>query len=51
MDGDVIAVDTQSGIIQWDFPIGAAITSSPVVAGNSIYVGAADGSLYAIGAQ
>ncbi|MGH8103588.1 MAG: PQQ-binding-like beta-propeller repeat protein, partial [bacterium] len=36
---------------RWTFPTGARLTASPIVANNTLYVGAYDGGLYAIRAS
>ena len=38
------------GKVQWIFTTGAEIDSSPVVSGNTVYVGSRDGKLYALDA-
>jgi outer membrane protein assembly factor BamB len=48
----LLAVDvTQAGKVLWTFNAGGAIAGSPVLDGNTLYVGAFDNQLYAIDAQ
>jgi outer membrane protein assembly factor BamB len=42
-------LDLQTGKLLWSYEIGAAITSSPAVAGNKIVIGAEDGVVYSFG--
>lgn len=44
----VIALDTDTQQIIWEFPTGDAVRSSPAKAGSVIYVGSDDGNLYAL---
>ena len=39
------------GSLKWVFPTGAAIHSSPVVVGDTVYIGSRDGKLYALDAE
>jgi outer membrane protein assembly factor BamB len=48
--GTVTAYDTTTGDRVWWFNAGAAIQSSPAVAGNTVYVGSSDHKLYALNA-
>jgi len=50
-DGNIYAVDAQSGLLQWRFPTKDVVHASPAVAGNLIYVGSWDSNLYAIDAE
>ena len=47
-DGNLYAVDAQTGVLQWKFATRDVVHSSPAVAGNTIYFGSWDGSLYAV---
>jgi outer membrane protein assembly factor BamB len=46
-DGGLYALDGQTGDTRWLFPTGAPVTTSPAVAGDTIYI-ASGSSLYAI---
>jgi outer membrane protein assembly factor BamB len=50
-DGNVYALDAQSGVLQWKFATRDVVHASPAVAGNAVYVGSWDGNLYAIDAD
>ena len=50
-DGNVYAVDAQSGVLLWKLPTGDVVHASPSVAGNTVYVGSWDSHLYAIDAD
>jgi outer membrane protein assembly factor BamB len=41
------ALDTESGKEMWRYDLGVPITSSPAISGNTVYIGAYDGSIYA----
>jgi outer membrane protein assembly factor BamB len=43
------ALDASTGAILWKYTTGSWINSSPVVANGTVYVGSADGNLYAFG--
>jgi outer membrane protein assembly factor BamB len=47
--GMLVAVDSVSGATKWQLTLGTADLSWPVIAGGMVYVGAADGVLYALG--
>ncbi len=49
-DGNLYAVDHESGTLKWKFEAKGRITSSPAVAGSLVYFGAYDGNFYAIDA-
>jgi outer membrane protein assembly factor BamB len=49
-DGNLYAVDRESGSLTWKFQTKSRITSSPAVAGGLVYFGAYDGSFYAVDA-
>ena len=46
--GDLAAFDLATGAIRWRLRLGDAVWSSPVVAGNEIYIGNDDGVVFAI---
>ena len=50
-DGNVYAVDAQTGVLQWKFPTRDVVHASPSVAGNTIYIGSWDSFFYAIDAE
>ena len=51
-DGNVYAVDAESGLARWPLPFvtGEAVWSTPTLAGDTLYVTSLDGNLYAIDA-
>jgi eukaryotic-like serine/threonine-protein kinase len=49
-DGNLYAIDQQTGSQKWKFHTGARITSSPAVANGVVYFGSYDGSFYALDA-
>ena len=50
-DGNVYAVDTKSGLLQWKFATGDVVHGSPAVVNGAVYVGSYDGKFYAIDAM
>jgi hypothetical protein len=44
----VFALDRKDGRVVWSFPTRARVYSSPAVARSTVFVGSADGSLYAL---
>jgi outer membrane protein assembly factor BamB len=50
-DGNVYALDAQSGVLQWKFPTRDVVHASPAVYNNTVYVGSWDSYLYAIDAE
>jgi eukaryotic-like serine/threonine-protein kinase len=50
-DGNVYAVDAQTGLLQWKFPTKDVVHASPAVANNTVYIGSWDSYLYAIDAD
>jgi outer membrane protein assembly factor BamB len=50
-DGNVYALDAETGILQWKFPTKDVVHSSPAVVNNVVYVGSWDSYLYAIDAD
>jgi outer membrane protein assembly factor BamB len=51
LDHRVYAVDAATGKEQWRFETGGAIASAPLYADGRLYVGSADGYLYALDVQ
>jgi outer membrane protein assembly factor BamB len=49
-DGNVYAVDADSGVLQWKYGTGDVVHASPAVANGVVYVGSFDGKFYAIDA-
>jgi len=49
-DGNVYAVDAETGVLQWKFPTGGVVHASPAVANHTVYIGSWDSYLYAIDA-
>jgi outer membrane protein assembly factor BamB len=50
-DGNLYAVDRETGLLQWKFATGDVVHASPAFAGNTVYVGSWDSTLYAIDAD
>src|SRR6202158_1829989 len=50
-DGNVYAVDAQTGLLLWKFPTKDVVHSSPAVVNNTVYIGSWDSYLYAIDAD
>jgi outer membrane protein assembly factor BamB len=50
-DGNVYAVDAQSGSLLWKFATKDVVHSSPAVVNNTVYIGSWDSYLYAIDAD
>jgi eukaryotic-like serine/threonine-protein kinase len=49
-DGNLYAVDAESGALQWKFEVKSRIPSSPAVWEGIVYFGAYDGTFYAVDA-
>jgi eukaryotic-like serine/threonine-protein kinase len=47
-DGNLYAIDQQTGSQKWKFPTEARVTSSPAVANGLVYFGSYDGNFYAV---
>ena len=47
-DGNVYAVDAQTGVLLWKFPTKDVVHSSPAVVNNTVYIGSWDSYLYAL---
>ena len=50
-DGNLYAVDAQSGAMKWKFKTKARVVSSPAVAGGLVYFSSYDGWFYAVDAM
>lgn len=50
-DGNVYAVDAETGTLQWKFPTKDVVHSSPAVVNGVVYIGSWDSYLYAIDAE
>ncbi|HWS99880.1 MAG TPA: PQQ-binding-like beta-propeller repeat protein [Pyrinomonadaceae bacterium] len=50
-DGNVYALDAQTGVLQWKFSTGEVVRASPAVVNNTVYVGSWDSYLYALDAE
>ena len=46
--GELLAMNAETGAIKWRLAFPDAVWSSPVIAGNEIYIGSDDGGVYAI---
>jgi eukaryotic-like serine/threonine-protein kinase len=49
-DGNLYAVDLETGVQKWKFETKVRVTSSPAVAGGIVYFGSYDGKFYALDA-
>jgi outer membrane protein assembly factor BamB len=47
-DGNLYAIDRQTGVEKWKFPTEARIASSPAVANGLVYFSSYDGNFYAV---
>ena len=50
-DGNIYALDAETGILQWKFATGDVVHASPAIANNTVYVGSWDSYLYALDAD
>ena len=50
-DGNVYAVDAQTGVLQWKFATRDVVHASPAVVNNTVYIGSWDSTLYALDAE
>jgi outer membrane protein assembly factor BamB len=50
-DGNVYALDAQTGVLQWKFATGDIVHASPAVANGTVYIGSWDSNLYALDAD
>jgi len=49
-DGNLYAIDQQTGSLKWKFPTEARVASSPAVANGLVYFASYDGNFYAVDA-
>ena len=49
-DGNIYALDADSGTLKWKFKTGSVVHSSPAIAGGVLFVGSWDSYLYALDA-
>jgi outer membrane protein assembly factor BamB len=47
-DGNVYALDAQTGVLQWKFATGDIVHASPAVSNGTVYIGSWDSNLYAL---
>jgi outer membrane protein assembly factor BamB len=47
-DGTLYSLDPDTGRVEWQTSLGAAITTSVAVSGTDLYVGTADGTMYRV---
>ena len=50
-DGNVYAVNAETGALQWKFATGDVVHASPAIANNTVYIGSWDSYLYALDAE
>lgn len=50
-DGNVYALDAQTGALVWKFPTGDVVHASPAVVNGTVYIGSWDSFFYAIDAE
>jgi eukaryotic-like serine/threonine-protein kinase len=50
-DGNLYAIDQQTGTQKWKFSTGARVASSPAVANGLVYFGSYDGNFYVVAAD
>ena len=50
-DGNVYALDAETGLMQWKFATQDVVKASPAIANNTVYVGSWDSYLYALDAS
>jgi len=50
-DGNVYALDAESGSLQWTFETGHRVWATPLIVSDTVYVGAMDRRLYALSLQ
>lgn len=50
-DGNVYALDAQTGAVRWKFATGDIVHASPAIANNTVYIGSWDSYLYALDAE
>lgn len=47
-DGDIYALDVESGSLEWQFPTGHRVWASPLIISDTVYIGSLDRHLYAL---
>lgn len=47
-DGNVYALDAESGVLRWTFETGYRVWATPLIASDTVYVGSMDRHLYAL---
>ena len=50
-DGNVYALDRETGALQWTFETGHRVWSTPLIVSDTVYVGSMDRNLYALDLQ
>lgn len=50
-DGNVYALDADSGVLLWTFETGHRVWATPLIVGDTVYIGAMDRHLYALDLQ
>lgn len=50
-DGNIYALDAQTGVLQWKFGTQDVVRASPAIANNTVYIGSWDSYLYALDAE
>jgi outer membrane protein assembly factor BamB len=50
-DGNVYALDSESGALRWSFKTGNVVHASPAVADDTVYIGSWDSFFYALNAK
>jgi outer membrane protein assembly factor BamB len=50
-DGNIYAVDVNTGKELWSYDIGESIRSSPAISGGRLVIGCDDGKVYAFSAK
>jgi len=50
-DGNIYAVNADTGAQQWKYPTGAPVPTTPAVADGTLYAGSYDGKFYALDAK
>src|SRR3954471_6250771 len=50
-DGNIYAVNAETGVQVWKYPTGGPVPATPAVSGGTVYVGSYDGKFYALDAK
>src|SRR4051812_40584107 len=50
-DGNIYAVNSETGVQVWKYPTGGPVPATPAVSGGKVYVGGFDGKFYALDAK